>query len=517
MAWRQSAGFTRYNMFFDDAWAALPARVHLGDALKMTVSTPGWTLLLREWIHAGSYATWWAQVPALIGAIVMGVVFFALTRYFRLAPWPSALATVLLVSNPTTLTYATRVKPYTWEMVLAISILALGEWVRRTSSRRSFVALGVGSVVAFLLSFATAIVIAGVWCAVLVWLWSDRTTRRHAVTAACVSAAGVLAVGVPFVLATPPSLGDRWVGRGFMANFHSLRGFGHNLVTMLAGFANGLSGLSVGYQFRQNRITPWDDVVAVAVALVILGLLWWTAGPRAWREKSPLLAVGFVLLVALAAGATDVFPFGDGRTDEVLYPAVFLAVAVGLDRLLTHRPSHVTRSLHVFVAAVVVVVSLGAASWNATANAAKYPELNLTGLMAKLRPQLRPGDAIVVPSFLSFPWAQANLSSWTVDFNTHGSWPQGFRVASTSKIPVVVLPETYAGFDPQLAQLRHHFHRVWYVGYTLGVWNPYVVDAKYPALLPMQTYTLGQLLQEGWHPQFFATTSLNCYAEPYVL
>jgi len=514
-AWRQSAGFTRTDMFFDDAWAALPSHVHLFDALRMTVSTPGWTLLLREWIKAGSTATWWAQVPAFVAVVIAGFSFYGVARYFRVRPWPAALATILFVANPTSMTYATRVKPYTVEILLALLILALGENVRRSPKSHTVRWLMVGSITAFFISFSTASVMVGVWIAVVLWSWNDPSSRRHTLRAAGVTGAGILVVGIPFLLASPASLGDRWVRRGFMADYAGLHGFGHNLAAMFAGFAHGVTGISVGYNFLQNQVNSWDMAVSVASFFLVGVLVWCTARPSKWSSRGALVPVGASLLIAVGAAMADLLPWGDGRTDEVLYPAVFLALAFGCEWVATTFRARARERSVVIVAGAVFIAGVGVA--NLVGNVARYPELNLNGLYAELRPQLRAGDVIVIPSFLSFSWAEADLSPWRVDFATHGTWPQGFRVRQLPSIPVVILPESYASFDPQLAHLGEHFRRVWYIGYTLGVWNPYVVDREYAAGLPMASITHGQLTQEGWRDAGFAIIGLNCYAEPLML
>ena len=48
-------GFSTTDLWYDDAWAAMPAKEPLGIARHMVVTTPGYTLFNREWIlfHPG--------------------------------------------------------------------------------------------------------------------------------------------------------------------------------------------------------------------------------------------------------------------------------------------------------------------------------------------------------------------------------------------------------------------------------------------------------------------------------
>ncbi|MEI6736272.1 MAG: hypothetical protein WCL31_05040 [Actinomycetes bacterium] len=64
--WTRLGGFSSHQLWFDDAWVAVPAKVPLGEAVHMVNTTPLFSIFMRQWILWGPDATWWAQIPALV-------------------------------------------------------------------------------------------------------------------------------------------------------------------------------------------------------------------------------------------------------------------------------------------------------------------------------------------------------------------------------------------------------------------------------------------------------------------
>ena len=73
---------------------------------------------------------------------------------------------------------------------------------------------------------------------------------------------------------------------------------------------------------RTRLLETWVGIVLMVVALVGL-----TAGAKVWSS-------GLALAAALAAAALGLIPWGTGRTDMVLYPALALLVAFGVERIV---------------------------------------------------------------------------------------------------------------------------------------------------------------------------------------
>jgi hypothetical protein len=293
-----------------------------------------------------------------------------------------------------------------------------------------------------------------------------------------------------------------------MGAYDSLHDFLHNVEAMFAGFVHNMTGLPVSSHFPNVDLTVRDRVLAVAAVLSFAIVFWLVLRASTRQSRPELLAPTLALAAALALAFADVLPFGDGRTDEVLYPCVAVLIAAGLDWLW--RASSKIRWMRVGTAVVAGTVLALALNTTVTKDA-RYPEAGISALIAKIRPYVKPGDVIVVPTYLSFSWAEAGLSPWRVDLNPVQGWPQGFRVASTTTS--VILPVVWTGPDPQLRDLSDHYQRVWYIGYELAVWNPYAPTKKFPGTLPMYTYTRQQLKFRGWRVAWFPTRGYHCYAE----
>ena len=114
------SGLTSRDPWFDDAWAALPAHVPLGDALRMVVTTPLYALGLREWIILGPTDTWWAQLPALVLGVLGIAAIYLLVRAHRFSPLAGFVAAAVIAAGPITVNYSTRLKEYSADLLLVV-------------------------------------------------------------------------------------------------------------------------------------------------------------------------------------------------------------------------------------------------------------------------------------------------------------------------------------------------------------------------------------------------------------
>jgi len=495
LAWRWASGFTSGDLFFDDAWAALPARVPLGTALQMSVTTPGWTLLLHFWLALHAGASWWAQLPSFVAALASVALFGLWMRRLNFEPMVAFLATVCFACNPMLMVFATRVKPYSAECAISLGLYLLSERARRQPTRRCLLTLAVVSVLAVVFSFALVSVVAGVWVAALLRCWRDAALRREVLVALGLSAVATGTAVLPFYLNRPPTLADNWITRGYMANYTSTHALLHSLLKMCAGFGHQFFGLGVGNNFENNHFQASTYYVAIATSLLLIlavvSVAKWSPDDRRGAVVAPTVA----LIVVVLGAMVDVFPLGDGRTDLVLYPAVVVLFATGVEMFLAHganRKVVVQRWTRVVVALVVVALSFHLAF----ARSARYPETHVSSLWGALRPLLRPGDVIVLPPYLAFTWADAEITPTTIALHDSFAWPQGFRPVSLT--PEVFFPERWKGNDPRNAKLSQSFSRVWYIGYTVESWNPYAVTPHTPLTSTMPSYTRSDLTHYGW-------------------
>jgi len=508
--WVRLPGLTSKDLWFDDAWAALPARQPLHTAVHMVVTTPGYTLANRLWIRLNPDVTWWAQLPTLLFGLLAVVAIYALLQYFNTSRLVQYLGTAIVVLSPTTVTYSTRVKEYAFDFLLGVALVALGERVRRAPSSKHLGQLGLFSTVSVFISLSAAVAVAGVWLAVvLVAFWQPPLRRR--ILGWCTATLVVsCALALPFALAVPSVLNRNWRRRGFLfdpSNFHTAR---HTAIAIYSGLAHGL--FAVPIQFSSSSWKMWSAVVAVIVAssvaaMLIIALRRTILSRPNFSRTTPAALMVFLAIVAAFSSRV---PLGDGRTDEVLFPAllVLLGLTVGpvLDKVigwLRHRSAVVAR--------LVVIIMIGGGLFFGHLHHARYPTIDLRGLSAKLATTTEGTSRLVtvVDGFNAFGWGYYNLTPSKVAFGPdHGHiWPQGFHVVST--VDATVISNNDMKIPGRFRDLKQRADAVWYVGFENGTYNPY---APLPYGLRFSaTYT--ELLREGWKPRpGYAVLAEHCYA-----
>ena len=508
---QRAHGFTSTDLFFDDAWAAMPARVSMNTAWHMTVSTPLWTMLLRQWIIWAPHATWWAQMTAYLGGAVLSLVIYPFFRYFRVSAWTATVLSALLIVNPIITIESTRVKPYTWEAVWGIAVLVLAEALRRAPSHRRWLAFTLVSTFAAVMSFAMVFVVAGAWLSTGLWAIRQRENRRSWILGGVVATLTTGLVAWSTLKGQSPSLGDNWKRRGYLADWSSVHAWLHNSVLMARGIFRSLFSFGVIQHFVNSLTTRPENIFAALILLMVLAVAWrWRRLETEFRRS--LRAVLLSLAAVLLASQCDLFPFGDGRTDVVFYPSMLLLLGVAIDSALPTLRSRgpLSRYLAAGVFAVVGSAGIGATLYSTPA---LYPTLDLRGLWSQLRNQIQPTDIVVVPTYLSFSWAYAGITSSQVVLHPPG-WPQGFRLESTDTR--VMLPEGYKYADAALATLHPSYLRVWYVGYELGVWDPYAASSALPSYVPALNRTYGGLVGNHWQEWGLQMQANNCFVWPMV-
>jgi Dolichyl-phosphate-mannose-protein mannosyltransferase len=513
-------GLTSRDLWFDDAWAALPAHVPLRDAVHMLVTTPLYTLALREWLLVGPSDTWWAQLPALVLGVAGIAAVYALVRAHGLPRLGAAAAAAVIAAGPVAITYSTRVKEYPADLVASCLVLWLAERWRRDPSARGLVALGAVGVGAIWTSASTAAVVGGAAALVVAVAWGAPRWRRPA--AALVGALGLGAAVLWLVVLRhlPPTLRANWKVKGFLFAYRDAHHVAFAFEQTFAGLAHGLFGAPVAYTFDVYPLRAAVLALAAATAVVLAVLV---AAPlvavvrRRGRAVGPLVAAAAALALAVLGTLLELAPLGDGRTDEALYPPMLL-LAVGGATWLARRPWARAASRTAGQVVVAVVVGVAAIAFGLSHRAA-YPPTGLTTVMANLRPQLRPGDVVVLDGYESFTWADEHLGRWNVSFAQHAvPWPMGFHVASRSAH--VVLSSNYLQPDLEIATLQRRAHRVWFVGPTVGGYSTTAPPDLWGLLLPTPTKLV--FLGTPAHPSRWHAVRACCgdgtgaYAELFV-
>lgn len=513
-------GFTRLDLWFDDAWAAAPARVGWGKAVHMVLTAPGYGLALRLWIRLDPATTWFTQLPSFVLGVLAVPAVYALLRVLRNSRPVALLGAALAAADPILVQYSTRLKEYNFDLLAACALLALAERARRRPSRRSFGALALTSVVVVFFSAGSVAVVAGAWLALGAVVLRDRAQRRAYVGSIAGVAVGALVVWYAFLRRLPPVLNFNWRRRGYLLDYRSLGRFERTTTMVFGGFLHGVLGYPVPPAFFRGRpglhAPSAAALGAVALALAIgVPLISWLRR----REPGPALAAALSLLVAVLLAVADRFPLGDGRTDEALYPAFFVCLAAIVAAAIPWCRAHLARRAGQAVAvALAGTVGIGSIAFG-VAHQAIYPTISLRVLWSRLKPLVRPGEVVFVDTFNSFGWCYYELTKCTTTVGGQPPWPQGFRPVSAS--PDVFIPTHYGIPEPELdeRQSAPNVRGIWYVGFTYGtydvgagpkVWN-----------YPVPTYMLTDLRKDGWRPappepgtRVLGVT--HCYAQLFV-
>ena len=410
-------GFTSGSLYQDDAWVALPNLQPLGTAIHMTVSAPGFMLFERFWTGLLPHTTWWAQLPSYLASVGGIIAIFGLVRYLRFAAWIALLCALLLaVSNEAT-TFATHLKPYPFDLLLACGLLWLGERARRNWSFASLAVFAVASVLACGWSFILVLVVLGIDLVLAI-----TVVRRRSMALEALGTCGValLVTGILYEVAIKGQVTPRLRSYWRTDDLHT--GSLHALVFSIRSMVHGILGtqLSVATSPTLGGVTTAEAVLfALAITLGII---------CSWRRCA--LAIG-VLVATLAAWAVTVIPLGSDRTEAYLYPALLLLVAGGLrggsTLLQRHAPTIVVRIATAVVALGAVLLLLVALLSPPT-----YPGGRLPGLRALFGAGATAEHTVVIvePGTV-YPWVYDHDPTATVIFSPQFS--TGFNFTSTER------------------------------------------------------------------------------------
>jgi hypothetical protein len=465
--WLRLAGLSTRGLWRDDAWVALSSRVPIGTALRMGATAPGFTMIERAWIQLDPGSSWWAQqLPFALG--VLGIVaMFLLARYLGLPAWLSLATAAFVALSPVTIAYSTHTKQYSTDVVAACALLGLGESARRRPGRRQLWTLAAASCVGFVISASVVVVVVGAWAMLVLTSYRNRDDRRRVVMVAAITGALCVSAGVLLYAHLSSALHLFW------SQQH--RFLGPSPIDTLLPRIVTITSTAI---FK----TPAGTEVSTAVGwvLVVVALAGLTAGSKVWSSG---LAVG----AAAAAAALGLIPWGTGRTDMVLYPALALLVAFGVERGVRSCARRIPAvPFEPIVASLLgVTLVLGVLRADVT-HATSYPAVDARLLMKELAQHEQAGDLVFVNSTTRYPWVLQSPSRPRLAFGS--GWGAGYTVISTR--PDEFIAPSYAwetDYHPyRWARRATAASRLWFVG---GGFPPSPHDLEY-----------GAVLAAGWRP-----------------
>ncbi len=405
------------GLFRDDAWVAAPSRGSFGQAANLVSTFPGFSLGLWPWLHLTAPSVLAAQLPAFVAGLAALPAVWWMLRRFAVAPWIAAAVSVAISLSPVVITYSTRVKPYTAELVIAALLFGLST---ARSSRFGWWTLGLVSIVGFTISFATAPTIAACWLAVLI---HERKTpsfvRNVLAPAGTVGALSLMVLGLAWH-PVPPSLRAFW--QPFFIDFSSAGSLARSAQHLLGGLSSGLTGAPLLTTTR-----PLTTLVALSVLVVLTVLFGMAIAAKRLEGVAPVAVLAF----AIGLAGVHLVPLGGGRTDEVLYPALGILIAFGLERLAEVRSGGLHRLVGVFVAVATALVLLAGVS----VHRAQYPVSDLDGALASSR---------------EAPFAQAVVSVMDAPLRYNFAWSGFAATVPTAQVMLQATATNEAGYTVKL-------------------------------------------------------------------
>jgi hypothetical protein len=411
------------SLYQDDAWQALATRVHGWDQiLRAGVTAPGYALALRGYADLAGHTTLALQLPALTAALALPALTYHLAQRTGLHPLTSALAATLIATSTTTLTYATRVKPYTLDACITIALLLASHRTLTRPSARRWTTLTATGLAALAFSASTVPV---TLTALAVPLAASahhayRTHRARTLLLPATATTTYLATLTTYQHLLPaahlPTLTRFWVDQGFLPG----RGNGLHRVPAL------LSGLIGQFLPITTAGAAHTEAVTVVGALLVSGVL-----ATAWRRQWALLGwLGLPPAIALGLALTGHVPFGDGRTDLYLYPCLALLAVRGLDAAVRQRA--LLEAAGFGLTATMVLVAVPAC---AVSPQPPYPAQGSPALQSRILGGLGPHDGVIVLPGPGYTWA----------------------LDSSPAPRLVANPLSMTGFTPQLPDPRQLF------------------------------------------------------------
>jgi hypothetical protein len=374
------------GLFYDDAWQALGAiKGSLSNLITVGQTQPGFTFGLTVWTHIFGSSTASLLAPALIAGSLGPPVLYLALRRFGFARSISLLLGAMLASARTHITYSTRVKTYTCDVLIVLLLaLVVQRLARRRWTRSIAIAWCLASVLVGAFS-SIALVGAGAAGAILV-LHPKGDLRTRLVSV------GAEAVGLGAIFAATSRTYNAQLIRVF---FNDRGGF----VSYNSDPLHFVREIFTGF-WNVARVFPGGrPSVAILAALVGLAIAAWR-GPLAIPAR--FLALMFV--IALIGGMSHQIPFGPpiqlGRVSLWLIPAMALGIATVLElarRLIAGR-----QAFRMGFDAIAVITSV-LILLSATGAKYRYPA-GARGATREVMAQLGAHDAVLVtrPTTYSF-------------------------------------------------------------------------------------------------------------------
>ncbi len=379
-------GLNSGTLYKDDAWVALTSRVPWSSAMHMMVTAPGFTSFEKIWIGLVPGNTPWAQIPSLIAGVVSIPAVFWLFRVAHFERWVGLLAAMAMASAVPAIVYATHIKPYSFDLLIGIALLALSIKSTELLSKRTLLSLTMLSFFALLWSLSLTVVVLGCWVPVAILALRTRSCRA-------VAAAGVLAVVLTGLIEEVALKSQQ------TASLHASWSSWYLHTDSLGVFVHSAGAMA----FRLFALLTIGRGGVPSLALGLLSLAVWGVVVVLAARRVPVAAS--VLGVAVLAAAAHVVPIGTQRSDLCLIPALLLLLGGAGATLVEDLkgwvgPSTALLASRLWQGAAVVVAAALCLGFAPTRIAYQPGQTK-----DAMRPNLRPAEAVTERALLASPHA----------------------------------------------------------------------------------------------------------------
>ena len=424
-------GLTSGDLWADDAWLAMAARVPLPEVSHLTLTTPLLSYFLAGWIRLDPSSSWWAQLPGLLASIAAIYVVWLLAVEIGVGLFARLAVTLMAACSPGAVEYSLRIKEYPSELLIgALLLYGLARW-RRTGHLVPLVWIGIGGALACFWS-GSLIAFVGV-LGIIIAVVGRR--QRAAIGVAVVLFGSCAAAVLSYLSHLPPRLNVFWAPQ----ELHGVGGAANtsrNLALIGTGVAHGLAGvpLLVGrfplvLALTASQIRLGELEALLEVLGLLAGLVAVVALVRRRVEPAGTVGVAALGIIGAAIGGAVLgrSPLGGGRTDLWWYPAAWVLSALVLDAVARRMPAYGTagslaRGGGIAVLACIALIGVLFPAW--------YPHENVRAARAAIGERLGPDAAVVVAGRIPFTWAYEGVGPFRIVDATGARRPtNGFAVA----------------------------------------------------------------------------------------
>ncbi len=327
VAWRLGRYFLNFPIFGDEAVVGLNIldRSYLGllEPLRYIQACPFGFLWISKWIiiHFGT-SSFAVRFLPLVASLVSLLLIYPIARQFG-GPWIALLATGLLACSLSPARFSNDFKPYSIDLLVALSYTGLGLWALRSwRDGRPVLLLAVLTPIALALSYPSVFVAGAVSLALGLRYWRFRSASTRNRTLGWYLLFNLLLVGGFVALYFTVSGGQLHTTR----HDGILRAWGQAFPPLNWHIAWWLVKAQFGNMMSYPMGGEWG------ISLVISPLCWlgaWRLWRRGQRAEVVLLVAPF--LATLIASCLRAYPYGrDARVEQHLVPAIMLLSSLGL-------------------------------------------------------------------------------------------------------------------------------------------------------------------------------------------